>query len=127
MAKSKNGEKRTIPLNKKTFDLLKAKTKARNISSDYVFGSEIDTKIHRRNLLRAFYAARKRAGIENFTFHDLRHTCATLLLAQAVPLRVIMEILGHSQIATTANVYSHVLPVLMADAAQRVDAVLAAS
>jgi integrase len=40
--------------------------------------------------------------------HDLRHTTATLLLAQGVPARVVMEILGHSQISVTLNTYSHV-------------------
>ena len=56
---------------------------------------------------------------------DLRRTSATLLLAQGVPLRVVMESLGHSQMATTADIYAHVLPVLMADAAERMDAALA--
>ena len=44
---------------------------------------------------------------------------------QGVPLRVVMEILGHSLLATTADIYTHVLPVLMADAAEKMDAVLA--
>jgi integrase len=53
--------------------------------------------------------------------HDLRHTCATLLLAQGVPARVVMEILGHSQIAVTMNTYTHVLPELQRAAADRMD------
>jgi integrase len=40
--------------------------------------------------------------------HDLRHTCASLLLAEGVPARVVMETLGHSAIAVTMNTYSHV-------------------
>ena len=51
--------------------------------------------------------------------HDLRHTCATLLLAQGVPLRVVMEILGHSQISITANTYTHVLSALQQEAMRR--------
>jgi integrase len=42
--------------------------------------------------------------------HDLRHTAATLLLAQGVPARVLMEVLGHSRIGVTMNIYSHVMP-----------------
>jgi integrase len=57
-------------------------------------------------------------------FHDLRHSCATLLLVQGVSPRVVMEILGHSQINVTMNTYSHVLPALQRDAAARLDELL---
>jgi integrase len=53
--------------------------------------------------------------------HDPRHTCASLLLAQGVEPRVIMETLGHSQIGTTMNIYAHVLPILQRQAADRMD------
>ena len=59
--------------------------------------------------------------------HDLRHSCATLLLAQGVNPRVVMETLGHSQVSLTLNTYSHVLPALQRDAAARMDAALAES
>lgn len=58
-------------------------------------------------------------------FHDLRHSCATLLLAQGVSARVVMEILGHSQIAITMNTYTHVIPELRNDAADRMESLLA--
>jgi integrase len=57
-------------------------------------------------------------------FHDLRHACASLLLAQGVHLRVIMELLGHSSISLTANTYSHVMPAAMRDVADRMEAIL---
>ena len=57
-------------------------------------------------------------------FHDLRHTCATLLLAQGVHPRLIMEILGHSQIGITMNLYAHVLPAMQKETAARMDAIL---
>jgi integrase len=41
--------------------------------------------------------------------HDLRHTCASLLLAQGVPPRVVMEVLGHSSLDVTMNIYGHVM------------------
>jgi integrase len=59
--------------------------------------------------------------------HDLRHTCASLLLAQGVHPRVVMETLGHSQISLTLDTYSHVMPTLERDAADRMDAVLTGS
>jgi integrase len=57
-------------------------------------------------------------------FHDLRHACASLLLAQGVDPRTIMATLGHSTIGQTMDVYTHVLPTLQRDAATRMDQVL---
>jgi len=57
-------------------------------------------------------------------FHDLRHSSASLMLAQGVPMRVVMETLGHSTIVLTMNTYAHVLPALQREAAERMDAVL---
>ena len=68
-----------------------------------------------------FHRLLDRASLPQRRFHDLRHSCATLLLAQGVPARVVMEVLGHSQIALTMNTYTHVLPELKRDAAQRMN------
>jgi integrase len=57
-------------------------------------------------------------------FHDLRHTAASLLLAEGVHLRVIMELLGHSSISLTANTYAHVMPAAMRDVADRMESIL---
>jgi integrase len=57
-------------------------------------------------------------------FNDLRHACASLLLDQGVHPRVVMETLGHSQISPTMNTYSHVLPALQRDAADKMEGVL---
>jgi integrase len=54
----------------------------------------------------------------------LRHTSATLLLAQGVHPKVVQERLGHSHISLTLDTYSHVLPSMQADAADRIDAML---
>jgi len=56
--------------------------------------------------------------------HDLCHACATQLLAHGVHPRVVMELLGHSQIGLTLNTYSHVIPQLGRDAADRMEAML---
>jgi integrase len=65
-----------------------------------------------------------RAGLAQRRFHDLRHSCATLLLVQGVSPRVVMEILGHSQISLTMNTYTHVIPELRRKAADRMDDLL---
>ncbi len=56
--------------------------------------------------------------------HNLRHTAATLLLKQGVPLKVVSEMLGHSRIEITANIYSHVGGELQAAAAQKLERLL---
>ncbi len=63
-----------------------------------------------------FKAHLKRASLPDIRFHDLRHSCASLLLAQNVHPRTVMEILGHSTITLTMNTYSHVLPQAQRDA-----------
>jgi integrase len=89
-----------------------------------VFATPIGSPLDARNMSREYKAILKAAGLPNVRFHDLRHTAATLLLAQGVDPRTIMETLGHSQISLTLNTYSHVLPALQADAAAKLDAVL---
>ena len=66
----------------------------------------------------------KRAGVRECRFHDLRHTSATLLLAQGVHPKVVQERLGHSQISVTLDTYSHVLPTIQVEAAGKFDAIL---
>ena len=61
----------------------------------------------------------RRAGVPAARLHDARHTAATLLLAQGVPARVVMALLGHSQITLTLGTYTHVVPELARDAAAR--------
>jgi len=92
--------------------------------SDLVFTTSIGTPLDSRNVTRRFQAALERAGLPRLRFHDLRHTAASLMLAQGVPARVVMETLGHSQISLTMNTYSHVVPALQREAADRMEAVL---
>jgi integrase len=89
-----------------------------------VFTSTIGTPIEPRNLTRYYEALTRHAGLGHRRFHDLRHTAATLLLAQGTEMRVVMETLGHSAIGTTANLYTHVVPALKREAANRMDALL---
>ena len=90
-----------------------------------VFTSTIGTLLEPRGVLRKFQSALERAGLPRKRFHDLRHTCASLLLVQGVHPRVVMQILGHSQIAVTMDTYSHVVDELRRDAANQMDSLLA--
>jgi integrase len=89
-----------------------------------VFATEVGTPLHRSDVLRALHRHLAAAGLPPMRFHDLRHACASLLLAQGVHPRVVMETLGHSTIGQTMDVYTHVLPTLQRDAATRMDEVL---
>jgi integrase len=90
-----------------------------------VFPSVVGTPISGGNLNRTFKAALRHAGLPTkFRFHDLRHTCATLLLRQGVNPKYVQELLGHADISLTLNVYSHVLPDMGDAAAGAMDAVL---
>ena len=88
------------------------------------FTSTVGTGLDERNVRKAFKGILRKAKLPTIRVHDLRHTCASLLLAQDVNARVVMETLGHSQISLTLDTYSHVLPALQHEAAQQMDAVL---
>lgn len=77
-------------------------------ASGLVFTTRNGTPIEPRNLNRAFEALSNRAGIRQVRFHDLRHTCASLLHEQGADARTIMEILGHSSIRVTMDIYTFV-------------------
>jgi integrase len=78
---------------------------------------------HGISLARRFQKILKDAELPRQRFHDLRHAAASLRLAQGVNPRVVMEILGHSQISLTLNTYSQI-PSLQREAVSRMDAVL---
>ena len=92
--------------------------------SGLAFTSGVGTVIEPRNLSRLFDALIATAGVRRIRFHDLRHTCASLLLAQGVPPRVVMDVLGHSQLAMTTDLYSHVMPTALREAADAMDRAL---
>ncbi|MGA5375811.1 site-specific integrase [Streptomyces griseoincarnatus] len=73
-----------------------------------VFTTKNGTPIEPRNLNRSFEALCVRAGVRRVRFHDLRHTCASLLHEQGADARMIMEVLGHSSIRVTMDIYTFV-------------------
>ena len=92
--------------------------------SGLIFTTPIGTPLDGRNVNRLFKAILRDAELPAIRYHDLRHTAATLLLAQGVDPRTIMETLGHSQISLTLNTYAHVVPSLQREAAAKIDAIL---
>lgn len=92
--------------------------------SGLVFTTAIGTPLDPRNLTRHFHQTLEKSGLPRQRFYDLRHTCASLMLAQGIQPRVLMEILGHSQISLTMNTYAHVMPQLEREAAEKMDAAL---
>ncbi|MBI2320580.1 MAG: site-specific integrase [Chloroflexi bacterium] len=98
----------------------------------FIFTSSVGTPLEARNVVRQSRAHLQRAGLPRRRFHDLRHSAATLLLAQGEELRNIMELLGHSQSSITGNLYAHVLDAQVLDAAKqqladKMDALLSVS
>ncbi len=90
----------------------------------YVFTTETGEPCDPRNALRAFKSAAARAGIPGAGLHTLRHSAASVMLANGVPLKVVSEILGHSSIAITGDVYGHVSPDVSRDAVRTLGEVL---
>ncbi|PGB20457.1 site-specific integrase [Bacillus toyonensis] len=74
-----------------------------------------------RNLRKEFYHLTEKLGLPKIRFHDLRHTHATLLIQQNVNVKLIAERLGHSDIETTLNTYSHVLPDMQKSVSDKLD------
>jgi integrase len=88
-------------------------TRLTGLWQDYglVFATTTGTPLNPSNLTSRFFKPLlKRAGLPDVRFHDLRHTCATLLLSKGVHPKLVQELLGHATIAITLDTYSHVLP-----------------
>lgn len=92
------------------------------VPAGYVFAATTGSPLDARNVVRMFKAVLRRASLPDRRFHDLRHSAASLLLVQGVAPKVVQGILGHSQIGVTMDTYSHLVPELHRDAADRIDA-----
>jgi integrase len=91
------------------------------VENDLMFPSTIGTPTDWRNVVRDFKAILRASKLPNIRFHDLRHTAATLMLQQGIHPKVVQERLGHSQISLTLDTYSHVLPNMQEEAAEKID------
>ena len=106
---------------------LEAKLKAGPLwkENDLVFCSSVGGHLHTsRDVFTQFKKVLKQAGLPDIRFHDLRHSAATMLLGLDIHPKVVQEMLGHSQIAMTLDIYSHVLPTMQQAAVSRLNDVL---
>lgn len=93
-----------------------------SLGGGYVFCNQSGGPLRRSHFhSQQFKPLLKSAGLPSIRFHDLRHTAATLLLGEGVHPKVVQERLGHSQISVTLDTYSHVLPTMQRDAANRLE------
>lgn len=92
---------------------------------DLVFTAADGSPIERKSLHRDFKQVLQAAGLPaSFKFHGLRHSTASLLIAQGASTRVIMGQLGHNQIGTTMDIYGHLMPEALREAADKIEAIL---
>ena len=83
---------------------------------DYVFCTSVGTHLGPNHVVEEFKKLLTQAGLPNIRFHDLRHSAATLLLTVGVHPKIVQEVLGHTQISMTMDIYSHVLPGMQQEA-----------
>jgi integrase len=84
-------------------------TDHQSMSGEYIFTSKGGAPLDPRNILREFKGICESAGLGNWHIHELRHSAASLMLAQGVKIQVVSDILGHASIRMTADVYGHIL------------------
>ena len=95
------------------------------VDNDLVFCDPIGGALAPYAVAKAFQRLLRQAGLPRVRFHDLRHTAATLMLTAGVHPKIVSERLGHASVSITLDTYSHVLPSLQQEAAERMDAILA--
>ena len=86
-----------------------------------VFPAAYGGFLQANSLWASFKRLLKRAGLPDVRFHDLRHSAATILFAAKVDLKVISELLGHSSIAVTSDIYAHLLPSMQREVADKMN------
>lgn len=118
-----NGSRRAVTLTPLAVSKLEAHAERQRAAGLYgpdalVFSTRSGKPISPQNLTKqSFRPLLERAGLPVIRFHDLRHTCATLLLGRGVHPRVVQDLLGHASVTLTLDTYSHVLPAMQAGAA----------
>lgn len=102
---TKNGERRDVPMNETVRSTLEALEK----KSEFVFPSTVGRRITHARIHIAFHEALKRSGIEDFHFHDLRHSFASNLVMEGAELNDVRELMGHKDMEMTLR-YAHLSP-----------------
>ncbi len=108
---------RTIPLPVFALNVLKGM----EMHEGLLFTTSTGKPVSPRNVLRHFQLTLERLGLPKVTFHSLRHLHASYLLRQNIHPKIVQERLGHSSIALTLDVYSHIIPTLQKEAAEKIN------
>ena len=87
-------------------------------NGNFLFCHSDGSRMDPDHLTKWFKRLTQNAGIQGLRLHDLRHTHASLMLSKGIHLKIVSERLGHSSIAITANLYSHVLPSVQQEAVE---------
>jgi integrase len=94
------------------------------VDDGLVFTTSVGTALEPRNVARSWAALCEKAGVRVVRLHDLRHAAASFALAAGLDMKVIQTMLRHSRMATTADIYAHVLQDVQRAGADRMDGVL---
>lgn len=94
------------------------------LENDYVFCTSFGNHLGPNYVVDVLKKLLKQAGLPNIRFHDLRHSAASLLLSLGTHPKVVQELLGHTQISTTMDIYSHVLPGMQQEAMNKLSQAL---
>lgn len=106
---TKNGERLGLPMNYTVKNLLKELNKVRHINSPYIFHNSTGNRISASTVQHGFHRVCKKVGIQDFRFHDLRHTFASWLIQGGVDLYRVQRLLGHKTGEMTRR-YAHLAP-----------------
>ena len=120
---TKSGKRRSVPINQTARNVLVRRQcfRAEHCpDSPWVFAHHNGDRI--KDVKRSFKTVCRRAGIEDFRIHDLRHTCASLAVSEGVPLEALRDLLGHSSVTVTER-YAHLAPAKVREAVAALDAV----
>jgi integrase len=128
--KTKTGN-RSIQLGEQTLQTLRTHLEKQRLEQAFanqnwrdeglIFATPIATPTDPRNLIRDYKRVLRIAGLREIRFHDLRHTAASLMLNNGVPILVVSKILGHSKASTTLDIYGHLISVMQEGAARMMD------
>ena len=118
--------RRTVKLPESVLKILRDHVDQQEANQRYVFVTKVGTPILPRDCWGVFKRLIEKAGVSDIRFHDLRHLCATLHLQAGTNPAVVAAILGHSTVNLTLNTYSHVLPTITDEAAERMNKLLTA-
>lgn len=99
---------RTVPINKQAYEAL-MHFRNFNYNNDYVMANSDNNVVSYRNLHRAFSKILEKSNINHGTVHSLRHTFATKLFHNGIDTKIISDLLGHSDVSITYNIYTHVI------------------